>query len=134
MKWVGCDARLAARERLACCAVRASRAEQISFLGFVRSRAGAGFLCSPVCCGWPCPGARKNDMSTSIPSSVSGTVWKIEAAEGQQVARGDSLLLVESMKMEIPIEAPGAGRMLRFLVAEGETVAEGQALVAFEAA
>ncbi|KQP44668.1 acetyl-CoA carboxylase biotin carboxyl carrier protein subunit [Pseudorhodoferax sp. Leaf274] len=73
-------------------------------------------------------------MSTSIPSSVTGTVWKIEAAEGQQVARGDSLLLVESMKMEVPIEAPGAGRVLRFLVAEGETVAEGQALVAFEAA
>ncbi|WP_326537529.1 acetyl-CoA carboxylase biotin carboxyl carrier protein subunit [Pseudorhodoferax sp.] len=73
-------------------------------------------------------------MSTSIPSTVTGTVWKIEAVEGQRVARGDSLLLVESMKMEIPIEAPGAGRVLRFLVAEGETVAEGQALVAFETA
>ena len=73
-------------------------------------------------------------MPQTIPSLVTGTVWKIETAVGQTVARGDSLLLVESMKMEIPVEAPGPGRVLRFLVAEGESVAEGQAVATFEAA
>lgn len=71
-------------------------------------------------------------MTTPIPSTVTGTVWKIEAAEGQQFERGDTLLLVESMKMEIPIEAPGPGRVLHLLVAEGETVAEGQPLLNFQ--
>lgn len=73
-------------------------------------------------------------MSQTIPSIVTGTVWKIEIPEGQNVARGDALLLVESMKMEIPIEAPGPGRVLKFLVAEGDLVTDGQALATFEAA
>lgn len=72
-------------------------------------------------------------MRQTILSIVTGTVWKIETPAGQKVARGDTLLLVESMKMEIPIEAPGPGRVLEFLVAQGDQVAEGQALAAFEA-
>ncbi len=73
-------------------------------------------------------------MSTIIASTVTGTVWKIEAREGDLLARGQSLLLVESMKMEIPIEAPVRGRLLKLHVVEGEGVAEGQAIASFEPA
>ncbi len=70
-------------------------------------------------------------MNTPLVSIVSGTVWKIEVAVGQRVARGHSLLLVESMKMEIPLEAPSDGAVLQFHVAEGDTVAEGQTVASF---
>ena len=63
-----------------------------------------------------------------IESLVSGTVWKIERRSGDAVAAGDTLLILESMKMEIPIEAPAAGRLGDLLVAEGEGVSEGQVL------
>lgn len=66
-------------------------------------------------------------MAHKILADVSGRVWKIEAASGATVARGAILMILESMKMEIPVEAPHAG-VVRLLVAEGEVVAEGQAL------
>lgn len=62
-------------------------------------------------------------------SEVSGSVWKVEVAVGQVVAAGDTLLIVESMKMEIPVEAPVGGTVTEVLVAEGEAVADGQWLV-----
>ena len=63
-----------------------------------------------------------------IESQVSGTVWKIERQAGASVADGDTLLIIESMKMEIPVDAPGAGTLRELLVAEGDTVTEGQVL------
>ena len=62
-------------------------------------------------------------------SEVSGSVWKVEVAVGQAVQAGDTLLIVESMKMEIPVEAPVGGTVTEVLVAEGEAVADGQWLV-----
>jgi acetyl-CoA carboxylase biotin carboxyl carrier protein len=62
-------------------------------------------------------------------SEVSGTVWKVEVAVGQTVAEGDTLLIVESMKMEIPVSAPKAGTVAEIRTAEGEPVADGQLLV-----
>lgn len=62
-------------------------------------------------------------------SEVSGSVWKVEVAVGQVVAAGDTLLIVESMKMEIPVEAPVGGTVTEVLVAEGEAIADGQWLV-----
>lgn len=61
-------------------------------------------------------------------SDVTGTVWKLEAKVGQAVAEGDTLLIVESMKMEIPVTAPCAGVVQALDVAEGDAVADGQLL------
>lgn len=61
-------------------------------------------------------------------SEIAGTVWKIEAAPGADLAEEDVILVVESMKMEIPVLSPRAGRLLRVLVGEGELVREGQVL------
>ena len=62
-------------------------------------------------------------------SEVSGSVWKVEVTVGQTVAEGDTLLIVESMKMEIPVSAPGAGTVADIRTAEGESVTDGQLLV-----
>ena len=63
-----------------------------------------------------------------IESLVTGTVWKLERQAGDTLAEGDTLLIIESMKMEIPIDAPASGVLRELLVAEGESVAEGQVL------
>lgn len=60
-----------------------------------------------------------------VRSEITGSVWKVEVAVGQSVAEGDTLVIVESMKMEIPVEAPAAGTVAEIRVAEGEPVAEG---------
>jgi urea carboxylase len=66
-----------------------------------------------------------------VESHVHGSVWQLRAPAGSRVARGEVLLVLESMKMEIAIEAPSAGVVIEILVAEGRAVAPGQALVAF---
>jgi acetyl-CoA carboxylase biotin carboxyl carrier protein len=63
-----------------------------------------------------------------LESLVTGTVWKLERLAGDAVAEGDTVLILESMKMEIPIEAPAAGMLQQLLVAEGDRVDEGQVL------
>jgi urea carboxylase len=68
-----------------------------------------------------------------VESHVHGSVWQVRAAVGKQVARGDVLMVLESMKMEIAIEAPMAGTVREVLVAEGRAVQPGQALVAISA-
>jgi acetyl-CoA carboxylase biotin carboxyl carrier protein len=68
-----------------------------------------------------------------IKSDLSGTVSKIVVAIGSRVAEDDPLLMLESMKMEIPLVAPRAGRVVEILASEGETVNEGDVLVVLEA-
>lgn len=65
-------------------------------------------------------------------SEVSGSVWKIEVTLGQKVAEGDILVLIELMKMEIPVIAEQAGAVASILVAEGEAITEGQSVVTLE--
>ena len=65
-------------------------------------------------------------------SEIAGTVWKIEVKPGDRVSEGDTLLILESMKMEIPVEATEAGTVHQILVAEKEEVREGQAVVIVE--
>ena len=57
-----------------------------------------------------------------VESEVTGTVWKIETKVGDKVAEGDVLMIIESMKMEIPVEAPCAGVLSEIRVAEGQTI------------
>jgi acetyl-CoA carboxylase biotin carboxyl carrier protein len=59
-------------------------------------------------------------------SEVSGSVWKIEVSVGQRVEEGDVLMLIESMKMEIPVVAEAAGTVASILVAEADAIVEGQ--------
>ena len=68
-----------------------------------------------------------------VPVELTAAVWKIEATPGQQVAEGDVLMILESMKMEIPVESPRAGRVTSVLVAEGDQVQEGQIVLLLEA-
>ncbi len=64
-----------------------------------------------------------------VRSEIAGSVWKIEVSVGQSVAAGDVLIILESMKMEIPVEAPSAGVVEALHVAEGDPVKEDQTLV-----
>ena len=64
-----------------------------------------------------------------VRSEITGSVWKVEVAVGQTVAEGDTLVIVESMKMEIPISAPASGVVAEIFVAEGEPVADDQVVI-----
>jgi biotin carboxyl carrier protein len=64
-----------------------------------------------------------------VRSEIAGSVWKIEVAVGDAVAEDDPLLILESMKMEIPLVAPRQGIVKEILVAEGEPIAEGDVAV-----
>ena len=68
----------------------------------------------------------------SIKADVTGKVWKLEAAAGASVAAGEVVMILESMKMEIPVEAPKAGKLASLAVAEGDNVKEGQVLAVLE--
>ena len=71
---------------------------------------------------------------TAIPAQIPGNVWKIHATAGAIVGKGDPLLIIESMKMEITIGAPRAGRIREVRCAEGRPVVAGETLVVIEAA
>ena len=62
---------------------------------------------------------------TKVISDIAGKVWKIEAAVGARVAKEDTVLILESMKMEIPVTAPCAGTVADIYFKEGEVVGEG---------
>ncbi|TDK26329.1 acetyl-CoA carboxylase biotin carboxyl carrier protein subunit [Luteimonas aestuarii] len=61
-----------------------------------------------------------------LTAPTTGVVWKIPKAVGERAAAGDAIVLIESMKMEIPVTAPGEGRVVAVLVHEEELVSEGQ--------
>ena len=63
--------------------------------------------------------------STKVVSDIAGKVWKIEAPAGSKVAQDDVVLILESMKMEIPVNAPRAGTVTEIYFKEGEVVGEG---------
>ena len=64
-----------------------------------------------------------------VRSEIAGSVWKIEVAVGDEVAADDPLVVLESMKMEIPLLAPRSGVVKEILVAEGEAIVEGDVAV-----
>ena len=59
-----------------------------------------------------------------IKAELAGNVWKVLVTAGQQVAADETLIILESMKMEIPVNAPRAGRVTKVHVTEGSTVQE----------
>jgi acetyl-CoA carboxylase biotin carboxyl carrier protein len=63
---------------------------------------------------------------TEVKAELVGNLWKIVVEVGQTVDEDDTLMILESMKMEIPITSPTAGTVRQILVAEGEVVQEGQ--------
>lgn len=68
----------------------------------------------------------------TLQSEVTGTVWKLEVRVGDRVEAEQTLVVLESMKMEIPLTAPRAGTVASLLVQEGEGVSEGQDVVVLE--
>ncbi len=67
-----------------------------------------------------------------VEAHITGTVWKIEVAVGDQVDEGDTVVILESMKMEMPVEAEDAGTVAEILCEEGQAVNEGDALVVLD--
>jgi biotin carboxyl carrier protein len=69
---------------------------------------------------------------TEIRAEMVASVWKIVAAEGAAVTDGDTLVILESMKMEIPVLAEGDGTLTRLAVSEGDVIQEGDLIAVIE--
>ncbi len=67
-----------------------------------------------------------------VRAEMVANVWKVVAAEGESVADGDTLVILESMKMEIPVLAEDAGTLVRLAVGEGDVVQEGDLIAVIE--
>ena len=71
-------------------------------------------------------------MATEVKAHITGTVWKIEVKIGDAVAEGDTVAILESMKMEMPVEAEDEGTVKEIVVSEGQAVSEGDTLIVLE--
>ena len=69
---------------------------------------------------------------TDIEAHITGTVWKIEVEVGDTVQEGDTVVILESMKMEMPVEAEDPGVVSEIRCEEGQSVSEGDVLVVLE--
>ena len=67
-----------------------------------------------------------------VEAHITGTVWKIECEVGDDIDEGDTVVILESMKMEMPVEAEDEGTVKEILVEEGQSVSEGDTLVVLE--
>jgi len=67
-----------------------------------------------------------------VEAHITGTVWKIEVKVGDSVDEGDTVVVLESMKMEMPVEAEDAGKVAEILCEEGQAVNEGDPLLVLE--
>lgn len=68
-------------------------------------------------------------MPTEIKAHITGTIWKIPVKAGDAVEEGDTLVIIESMKMEMPIEADDDGKVIEVKAAEGQAVNEGDVIM-----
>jgi acetyl-CoA carboxylase biotin carboxyl carrier protein len=71
-------------------------------------------------------------MPTPVKAHIAGTVWKVEVSVGDTVSEGQTVVILESMKMEMPVEAPSSGRVSRIVAASGQAVEEGALLLELE--
>jgi acetyl-CoA carboxylase biotin carboxyl carrier protein len=79
--------------------------------------------------------ASEESRRSSVPdveAHITGTVWRVEVAIGDAVDEGDTVVVLESMKMEMPVEAEDRGTVKQILVEEGQSVSEGDSLVVLE--
>ena len=74
----------------------------------------------------------KGGSLPEVEAHITGTVWKIECQVGQEVEEGDTLVILESMKMEMPVEAEDDGVVKEISCKEGQSVSEGDTLVVLE--
>jgi acetyl-CoA carboxylase biotin carboxyl carrier protein len=70
--------------------------------------------------------------AVEVKAELAGMIWKIVSTAGQTVTEGDDMIIIESMKMEIPVAATASGRVSEILVDEGATVSEGTVLALIE--
>ena len=68
----------------------------------------------------------------NVEAHITGTVWKIEVSVGDQIEEGDTLVILESMKMEMPVEAEDDGTVKEIKCEEGQSVSEGDTLVVLD--
>jgi acetyl-CoA carboxylase biotin carboxyl carrier protein len=68
-------------------------------------------------------------MSTQVVAHITGTVWEIRVTVGEAVQLDQTLVVLESMKMEMPVESPVAGRVSSIAVTQGQAVEEGEVLL-----
>jgi acetyl-CoA carboxylase biotin carboxyl carrier protein len=71
-------------------------------------------------------------MPVEVCAHITGTVWKIEVSQGDLVEEEQTVVILESMKMEMPVEAPEAGKVATIAVSEGQAVEEGDVLLVLE--
>jgi acetyl-CoA carboxylase biotin carboxyl carrier protein len=71
-------------------------------------------------------------MATDVVAHITGTVWEIRVNVGDAVAEEQVLVVLESMKMEMPVESPAAGRVSVVQVQKGQAVEEGEVLLTLE--
>lgn len=71
-------------------------------------------------------------MSEDVKAHITGVVFQITTTPGDAVAAGDPIIVLESMKMEIPVEAPRAGKVREIMVSEGQTVQEGDTVAVID--
>jgi acetyl-CoA carboxylase biotin carboxyl carrier protein len=71
-------------------------------------------------------------MAEEIKAHITGVVFQITSKVGDSLAEGDPVIVLESMKMEIPVEAPRAGKVKEIKVAEGQTVQEGDTVAVLD--
>jgi acetyl-CoA carboxylase biotin carboxyl carrier protein len=67
-----------------------------------------------------------------VEAHITGTVWRVEVEIGDAVDEGDTVVILESMKMEMPVEAEDPGVVKEICCAEGQAVSEGDTLVVLE--
>jgi acetyl-CoA carboxylase biotin carboxyl carrier protein len=68
----------------------------------------------------------------NVEAHITGNVWKVEVAVGDRVKEGDTVVILESMKMEIPVESEDDGTVKEIRCEEGQAVSEGDVLVVLE--
>jgi acetyl-CoA carboxylase biotin carboxyl carrier protein len=75
---------------------------------------------------------RREAMATDVEAEIAGNLWKIEKAVGDTIEEEDVMMIIESMKMEIPVEAPCGGKIAQICVSEGDSIEEGTLLAVIE--